>query len=154
MPNFRLIYLFWRTYSPETLSIDTSFFQTAIWSISRRRTVKKKWHLWNPGIKLVQNTFLFKNNNLKIWPFVTRDWPDPSPLLTFLGSDCKIASIFEFYVQKCLENMYWPPENTFWFFIFRDHLLPDLYPDPYLVWHLCLQGISNSPLMLLWVSFE
>ena len=31
---------------------------------------------------------------------------------------------------------------------------PDLDPDPYLVWHLCSQGVFTGPLRLLWLSFE
>ena len=37
---------------------------------------------------------------------------------------------------------------------FRDHSWPDLDPDPYLVWHLCLQGIFTGPLRPLKLSFE
>ena len=80
--NFRLICLFWQTYRPKTVSVDplmTSFFQTAIWSISRRRTVIKMTFFGILKSKWFRNTsFLFKNTHLKIWPCVT-----PGAALTF-----------------------------------------------------------------------
>ena len=132
----------------------TSFFQSAIWSISSHGTVIK-WHFWNREIKLVQkHTFYvprYRFENLTLcdpgltWTF---------SFIDFLGSDCKMASIFEFYVQKCLENMCRMPDFFFYSVTFRDLLWPDLDPDPCLVWHLCSPGIFSGPLMLLWVSFE
>ena len=104
LANFQVdISIFGKHTAQKPYPLMTSFFETAILSISRNCT-EIKCHFWNPEIKLVQkHNFLFeKKINSKIWPYVTRGWPDPSLPSSFTGSDCKMASFFEFYVQKWL----------------------------------------------------
>ena len=151
------ISIFCKHTAQKLYSLMTPFFKTAILSISRHRTEIKMIFLesWDqtgsePSI------FINKNLNLNIWPYMTRGFPDPSLPLTCMESDCKMASIFEFYVQKWPEIMCRLPKKEFLISVtLRDLSWPDLDANPYLVWHLCSQGVFNSPLLrLLWLSFE
>ena len=146
---------FWRTYSPKTVSLMASFIQTAIWSISIHRTVKNNISgILRPN--WFRNTYFF----VQKYQFENLTFCDPGltwsffSIVDFLGSNCKMASIFELCVQKCLKMCRMPEKKILNLVTFRDLLWPDLDPDPNLVWHLCSQRFFSSPLMLLWVSFE
>ena len=95
--------IFGKHIAQKPYPLMTSFFQTVIWSISRHRTVIKMTFLefWN---QTGSETHIFTRKKIhsKIWSYVTRGWSDPSLSLTCMESDCKMASSFEFYVQKWL----------------------------------------------------
>ena len=109
--------IFGKHVAQKPYPLMTSFFQTVIWSISRHRTVIKMTFLesWD---QTGSETYLFwfKNTSLKIWRFLPEGWPDPPLSWTFLGSDCKMDSNFDFYVQNCLENMWRMPQKDFFEF--------------------------------------
>ena len=80
---------------------------------------------------------------------------DPSLSLTCKGSDWKWL---QFFFNSTCKSDYKPyaacPKKNYWiWWPFVTLLWPDLDPDPYLVWNLCSEGIFNSPLRLLWLSF-
>ena len=103
MPNVRLMYLFLPNIQPKTVSVDNVIFQAAILNISRPHTATQItflefWHHTCPKTHI----FLFESTKSKIWHYVNRGWPDPSLSLACMTSDCKTASIFNFYLQTCL----------------------------------------------------
>ena len=109
-------YPWWRHFSsPKPYPLMTLFLKLRFWA-TFLDIAQKKWHFWHPKIKLVQKktNLLFKKNYSKIWPYVTQCWPDPSLSLTCMESDWKMASIFEFYVQKNYKLCAACPKNSFW----------------------------------------
>ena len=113
----------------------------------------KKWHFGILRSNRFRNThFLSENVNSEVWPYMARGWWPFSVVDLHEVRLQKTASIFEFYVQK------WPlvpyARKKLILVTIRDLSWPDLDPDPYLVWHLCSQGIFNSPFRLLWLSSE
>ena len=84
---------------PYTLMMSS--FQTAILNISRRRRQNKN-DLFGIRRSNLLRTPLFYFKKSKIWAYMTRGWPDPSPSLIRMQSYCKIASVFEFCLQKWL----------------------------------------------------
>ena len=97
---------------------------------------RKKWHFWNPVIKLDQKQILvFENFNSKILPYM---WPevDPTPLFRWLAWS-QIAKWFRFLNSTCTSDykssVACPRKIFFILVTSHDHSLPAIEPDPYLV---------------------
>ena len=129
----------------------TSFFQTAILSISRHCTEIKKDIFVILRSNWFRNThFLFeKIENLTLcdrgltWPFSVVD------LHGF-----RLQNGFNFWILREKVTINHVPHARKRIFDSGDLSWSALDPEPYLVWHLCSQGIFNSPLRLVWLSFE
>ena len=149
MSDFRLICLFWKTHSPKPYPLITSFFLISILSISLPCTEMKMTVLESWDQTSSKTYFFIRKCHFEIWPYVTRSWPGSSLQLTCMGSDGKIASIFDSTCNSDYKSCAACP-----IFFFGGTSWPDLDPGPYLVAHLCSQDIFNSSLGLLWLSFE
>ena len=94
----------------------------------------KKWHFLESRDQTCSETRISypKNMNLKIWPYMTLGRPDPSFDPTWMESDCKTASTFEFYVKIDHKSRATFPKRTLILLTFGDLSRP----GPYIVWHL------------------
>ena len=96
----------------------------------------------------------FEDANSKIWPYVTRSWPDPSLYLTCVESVFRLQNGSDFLIKRekvTINHVSYPWKRIFYS---GDLSWPDLDLYPYLERHLFSQGIFNNPWRLLWLSFE
>ena len=136
---------FWQTYSPKTVSVDDVIFSNSILSILRHRR-EIKILFWNPKINLVNIhiSFIRKTQfeNLTLCdPGLTR----PFPVVDLYG--VWLQNGLNFLILRAIVTINHVPHARKRIFDSCDLSWHDLFPEPYLVWHLCPQGIVTSLLM-------
>ena len=133
------LFQFWQTQTKNGIRWWRHLFKLQFWAFLILAR-KQKWHFWNPEVKLIQKYLFTKMPIRKIWPYVTRVWPEPSLSLICMVSDCKLASILEMYEQRDCKPCAASPENIFG--DPRELSWPDLDLDTYLVWQVRVVKIS------------
>ena len=120
----------------------TSLFHTAILSICRHCTeIKTFLECWD---QTSPKMYVFWNINSKIWRYVTRGRPYPSPVVDLHG--VRLQNGFEFWILRAkvtINHVLACPKESFWFWWL---FVAWPWPWPCLVWHLYSQGIFTSPL--------
>ena len=93
---------FWQTYSPKTIFVDDVIFSNYDFEHCLTSHRNKSDILGILRSDWFRNTHFYSKISIQNFylTYMTRGWPDPSLSLTCMWSDCKMASIFEFYVQK------------------------------------------------------